>query len=207
LAAYSCALCPSTPAAPPLRVRRYASYDHSMSMERAKCHVGRFSRQLRYPFEFRGDVPGGLWLHSLSLQRFRDPVPFFARRGPSGRFPRFLARIRHSDSLIPVARPLHCFASAYLSCSAGGIGASQGSWGTLAYMPCSATPGQPPRRTYGLCCPSGTSVLSSATTKRRPARFTNISGFNRRACMPAVYASSPPLPTDTQDSLPAGGQP
>lgn len=102
---------------------------------------------------------------------------------------------------------LHCFASPYLSYSAGGTRASRGSWGTLACMPCSATPGQPPRRTDGLHCPSGASVLSSAKTRASTCPTSHISELNGRAYMLAVYASPPPSPADTQDSLPAGGQP
>ncbi len=36
---------------------------------------------------------------------------------------------------------------------------------------------------------------------------SQISRLDHAACMLAVYASPPPLLTDTQDSLPAGGQP
>jgi hypothetical protein len=57
-------------------------------------------------------------------------------------------------------------------------------------------------------CPTGASVLFSAQTTASTCPISlNISWLNHRACMLAVYASSPPLPTDTQDSLPVGGQP
>src|SRR6185312_7756534 len=59
--------------------------------EASERQIGRFPRLLRYPFEFRRDVHGGLRLRHLSLQRFHDTVPPFARRGPSGRFPRGVA--------------------------------------------------------------------------------------------------------------------
>src|SRR5690349_2490163 len=134
--------------------------------EVAKRHVRRVLRQLCYPFEFREDVHGGLRLRHLSLQQFRASVPPFARRGPSGRFPRLTARtaalrlpvaLRRGASLpsrssTSLAHPTRPRRRRDLS----------GSWTTLTHVPCSQTPVEPPRRTFGRCHAAGASVLPSA---------------------------------------------
>src|ERR1700722_1694789 len=183
--------------------------------EATERHVGRFPRQLRYPFEFRGDVHGGLRLRHLSLQRFHDTVPPFARRGPLGRFPRVLAPtaalrfpgahrlalrcLRTPPSLR--AHPRHARRRRDLP----------GSWATLARVPRSLTPVEPPRRTFGPCLATGAAVLPSALYTASASTTSGISGLYHAAHVLAVYASWPRLPvccfTATQDSLPAGGQP
>ncbi len=50
--------------------------------ERAQLHVRSLLCQLRYPFQFRGDVCGGRRLLHLSLERFHVPVPPSLRRVP-----------------------------------------------------------------------------------------------------------------------------
>src|SRR5215475_5388120 len=75
-------------------------------------HVGRFPRQLRYPFEFRGDVHGGLRLRHLSLQRFHATLPPLAQRGPSGRFPRVVATMAALRFLALRPASLRCLHSA-----------------------------------------------------------------------------------------------
>ena len=80
-------------------------------------HVGRVPCLLRYPLEFRGDGGGARCLVHLSLQQFRDPVPPFAPRGPSGRFPHFPART--AALRLPAARhaSLRCLRAAFTAVS------------------------------------------------------------------------------------------
>ena len=60
--------------------------------------------------------------------------------------------------------------------TAGGIRISQGSWGTLACMPCSSTPGQPPRRTCGPHCPLALRCCLPRRSPRRPTRLLTFRG-------------------------------
>jgi hypothetical protein len=63
-------------------------------------------------------------------------------------------------------------------------------------MPCSPTPVGPQRQAIAAprCCLPPFVTTSAPTT-------STLTGLNHTACPLAVYASSPPLPTATQDSL------
>ena len=113
--------------------------------------------------------------------------------------------MRRSDSLSP-APPPHCFgwraciAAFPATCLAAGSPGFPG--GPHAYMPCSIDPGG--TSTPGLL---GVSVLPSAVLTTSASTLRHLSGLTHTACTLPVYASQTPLPTPTQHSVPAGGQP
>lgn len=117
-----------------------------------KCrerHARRFPRLRCYPFKFRGDAREARCLRHLSLERVRDPVPPFARRGPSGRFPHVIAptaALRLPGIPTSLARALLSSSTLPWKCRD-----LPGSCGTLPYMPCSRTPAGSCARPSGRC--------------------------------------------------------
>src|SRR5262249_28779482 len=116
---YLSAVTPSTPAAPSLRVRRYASLSQSMSIRWASevnAIVGACfaSAAIRSCFvdtlvEFRS-------IRRVSQERFHDPTPRFPPLAPGGtRSPASLVLSRRYDFLPPVPPRFVAFAWRYLN--------------------------------------------------------------------------------------------
>src|ERR1700722_1382112 len=161
--------------------------------EATERHVGRFPRQLRYPFEFRGDVHGGLRLRHLSLQRFHDTVPPFARRGPSGRFPRVCAPIAALRLPAPPLRSLALRSA--VPPSGGGDGASQVPGGPSRTCPALGPRWDRSVRPLGPCPTYWTlRCCLPLLGRRRLPQICAISRLYHAACTLAVYASRPRLP-------------
>ena len=121
-------------------------------------------------------------------------APAFAQRGPSGRFPRFIARtqaLRLLDTLGSASSPsLGC--TARLLRRWRGL---PGSWGTLPCMPCSCpTPAGPLRQAIRALPYSSARRWCLPPFHTASAPTIAISGLHHTACTLAVYASRSRFP-------------
>src|SRR5512132_3123187 len=160
--------------------------------QRFERHVGRFPRQLCYLFEFRRDGRGARRPRHLSLQQFRVPVPPFAPRGPSGRFPHFLAptaalRLPSAPAL-PRSRSARRF---HLPVAASGPPRFLGNPPMHALL---SDPGGTAATGQSGIALLVASVLPSAGSMASAPTRSSLSGLNPTAYMLAVYASPPGLP-------------
>src|SRR6185437_15140463 len=175
-------------------VRLLQPVDVDVVGERCERHAGRLPRPRCYPFEFRGDGGGARRLRHLSLERGRDPVPPFARWGPSGRFPHVLA---------PTAALRLPGAPASLACAL--LGGSTlpwrrrdlpGSWRTPPVHALFSDPGGIARRAIRAVPVSWRDDVAFRVTNCVGSRNTEISRLIRTTCTLTVYASQPGSPLD-----------
>ena len=157
-------------------------------------------------------------LVTRSVRRFRDLVPPFAPRGPSGWFPRFAGTMRVLRHPEPIPPRFVSFAWRYRGCTRffaptgygytrpgawtfglpepsrdfyrGDLRALPGSWANPgAYMPWADIPGDPPAP-----CPNGEDRWCLPLVPQRRLPNLPLSRLITTACTLAVYASWPRLP-------------
>ena len=106
--------------------------------------------------------------------------------------------LRHSDFPPPVGRASlpsrRSLPRSHFASTRGDDGTSQVPGQPLSHVPCSLTPVEPLRRTFGPCLATGAAVLPSAFGNSVGLHNLRISGLNHTAHAPAVYASQPRSP-------------
>src|SRR5882724_8147046 len=219
-AAYSFAVCPSTPTAPSLRVRRYASFSQSMSMCWASV-VNAISGACLASFAIRSsfvqtvvepDVSsifpssGSVSRHPLPSTGSLGSVPPLRRYYGNARTPGHPSRLASFPSLgATTVRPLLSPLPPAWGATLQGRGLSRGSpsrsvggngWASqVPGGPSRACPALRPRRDRHAKPLRRVDVaFRNFGTRRLPP--LSISGLNHTACALAVYASQPGSPLD-----------
>src|SRR5712664_3801583 len=230
-AAYSFAVCPSTPTAPSLRVRRYASFSQSMSMCWASvvnaipgaCLASFAIRSSFVQTVVEPDVSsifpssGSVSRHPLPSTGALGSVPPLRRYYGNARTPGHPSRLASFPSLgATTVRPLLSPLPPAWGATLQGRGLSRGSpsrssvemagpprfLGDLrAHAPLSDPDGTGTPSHYGV------SMLPSAILEHVGSRHSLFRGSITRPPHSLSTLRSQGLPWTTQDSLPAGGWP
>ena len=188
--AYCSALCPSMPRAPSLRVRRYASRNHSTSMWCASVVSGTFGAAFA-SFAIRSSLVEMAFEPCVSfiVPSFgsTSQAPPFARQGPLGRFPHVFART--AALRLPVLPTALTRACSVVPSRNGESGTSQVPRSPSPCMPRPSIPAEPRSQTPGrlpLRCFARWCLPCSPAC--RPPRLLDF-GTASAACTLAVYAS------------------
>src|SRR5580692_393770 len=215
---YSCALTPSTPRAPPLRVRRYASRSQSMSMRWARLRnamsgasLASFATRSSFVETSTEDCGSAIFPSNGSMTRCRPLLGGVPRVGS----PASSLLLRHSDFPTPIGSRFVAFT---LHLPRAFIHTREETPGPPRFLgnPCARAPLFDPGRAAAPDLSGRATLLAQRCcrrfcTQRRPPRHRGFRGSITRLHAPAVYASRPRLPvcclTAAQDSLPTGRSP
>jgi len=177
---------------------------------------------------FRGDTPLRLGVLGVVATPVHDAAPPSLPGVWEGSFPRFIATMRHCDSLPPISPHFVSFAWRYHRCDRcspppardravdqPGVGkpglqsaVTTEMAGSLRFpsdphvpAPCSRTPVGPMHARPLRCLGAAPACVNNGGS-----RDEKILGLNRTALGLTLYASQLKFPSPTQDSLPAAGQ-
>jgi len=209
---YSCALCPSTPRAPSLRVRRYASRSQSMSMRWARLRNAMSGASLasfatRSSFvETSTEVCGSaIFPSNSSMTRCRPLLGGVPRVGS----PASSLLLRHSDSPRPRSARLRFARRFHLPVEATGPPRFLGD--PRVHAPLSDPGGTAASGHSGRALPSGRCDgafrCSNGVGSHELTDFGAVSRGLHARCLRFATTVTRVLPTAAQDSLPAGGPP